>query len=212
METKQNQPIKEVIVSPLSARREALALAGVIGLIILAMGIHFSSLKKNLASATLEPCQRRDVFLKNQAPLMYRSLTSVASDIIDLREETGKWPEPDDLRENALPPFAEVFLPTGLRGYAWQLHSGKGFVDYFGYNERAAELEKLGRDPLRDSFILRIIDMTAKEHPSLPESISREKGQSFFIQVWQYPAQREYPGDDPAAKGWKWIINSSQAP
>lgn len=212
METRHHREVREVIVSPLSARREALVLAGVIGLIILVMGIHFSTLKKKSSSGALEPCQTRDIFLKNQAPLMYRSLSSVASDIIDLRNETGRWPAPADLKKDALPPFAEVFLPTGLRGYAWQVHRGEGFVDYFGCNARAAELAKQGRDPLRDSFILRIIDLTADGHPVIPQSSKIKKGQPFFVQVWQYPDQRKYPGNDPASKGWKWIINSSQAP
>lgn len=212
METRQSQEIREVIVSPLSARREAMALAAITGLIVLLMAVHFSMLKKQAGSGTIEPCQRRDVFLKNQAPLMYRSLSSVASDIIGLYSDTGKWPEIEDLRANALPPFAEVFLPTGLRGYAWQIHSGRGFTDYFGYNARAAELEKQGSDPLKDSFLLRIIDLSVREHPALPQSIRIEKDQSFLVQIWQYPAQRGYPGDDPAAKGWKWIIDSSQTP
>ncbi len=210
METRQSQEIREVIVSPLSARREAMALACIIGLIVLVMAIHFSMLKKQASSGAIEPCQRRDVFLKNQAPLMYRSLSSVASDIIGLYRETGKWPAVEDLKANALPPFAEVFLPTGLRGYTWQIHSGRGFTDYFGYNEKAAELQKQGRDPLKDSFLLRIIDLGVKGHPALPQSTRIKKGQSFLVQVWQYPAHREYPGVDPVVKGWKWIIDSSQ--
>ena len=212
MESNQREEIKEVIVAPLSARREAMALAGIIGIIILVMAIHFSFLKKQSHSNDLAPCQRRDVFLKNQAPLMYRSLSGAAADIIDLHEETGKWPDVPELKTNALPPFAEAFLPTGLKGYTWQIHSGTGFVDYFGYNAEAAELDKQGRDPLKDSFLLRIIDLRAKGHPAIPESTRIGKDQSFLIQVWQYPARRDYPGNDPASKGWKWIINSSETP
>ena len=206
-----DQSVREVIVQPLSARTEALSLCCAIALIVMLMAVHFYSIKKNSVDNSLEPCQRKDIFLKNQAPLMYRSLSSVSADIIDLYQDSGSWPEIDQLKSEALPPFAEAFLPTGLRGYAWTIHMGEGFIDYFGVNAKASDPENKVKDPLRDSFVLRIIDLECPEHPALPRSTPLEKGTRFYVQVWQYPAEREYPGPDPASKGWKWIVSSSEA-
>ncbi len=200
--------VKIVEVKPLSAGREAVGLAGAIFLIILLMGLVFSSHKKETGEAGTESFQIKDIYLKNQAPLMYRSLNGVSSDILDLRNDSGRWPTVDELKEEGLPPFASAFLPTGLRGYAWSLHEGQGYVDYFGYNARASSPEGQNSDPLKDSFMLRIIDLSGKSHPSLPASVSTDA--RFFIQIWHFPAVREYPGADPASLGWKWIVSSAQ--
>ena len=200
---------KEVIVVPLAARREALALAGVILLIMLVMAVRFSAVRVTVQADSLKPYQRKDIALKNQAPLLYRSLRGVTGDIIDLREESGQWPEVELLQDEALPPFAAEFLPVGLRGYVWTRHVGPGWVDYFGVYQEVSAAIKKGLDPLEDSFMLRIIDLRSESHPHPHEISDNDAARSFSSQVWMYPGRRSYPGENVAAKGWKWIVSSS---
>ncbi len=203
-----NEQIREIIVHPLSARSEALLLTLAIAVIAGLMGLHFYLLRAADDNVTLLSSQRKDIFLKNQAPLMYRSLCTVAEDIVDIYDEQSKWPQVRELEQQSLPPFAEEFLPAGLRGYIWTVHIDRGAVDYFGINKNAAAGEK-AMDPLEDSFMLRIIDLEQPGHPALPSSVKPDSGRRYFWQVWHYPAERQYPGQKPAEKGWKWIINSS---
>ncbi len=200
---------KEVIVAPLAARREALALCGVIALIMLLMAGRFSAIRITAPVKSLKSFQQKDIFLKNQAPLLYRALRGVAGDIIDLREETGQWPDITLLQSEALPPFAAEFLPAGLRGYVWTCHVGKGWVDYFGVYGDVEAAKKRGLDPMDNSFLLRIIDLNREEHPHPHLDQDNDKGIRFTSQVWMYPAGRTYPGENVVQKGWKWIVDAT---
>ena len=200
---------REVIVAPLAARREALALCGVIALIILLMAGRFSAIRSTAPTESLKSYQQKDIFLKNQAPLLYRALRGVAGDIIDLREETGHWPDIELLKNEALPPFAAEFLPAGLRGYVWTCHVGKGRVDYFGVYGDIEAAKKKGLDPMEDSFLLRIIDLHNEEHPHPHLGQDNDSGIRFSSQVWMYPARRIYPGENVVQKGWKWTVDAT---
>lgn len=201
--------VREVIVIPLAARREALFLFGMIGLIILLMGIRFSCVRTTTSKTSIKPYQQKDASLKNQAPILYRSLLSVVEDIIDIRDETGKWPEVKSLKAEILPPFAVDFLPAGVRGFAWEIRRGEGWVDYYGVNKDVGKPEKEAIDPLENSFMLRFIDLKSKEHPHPHLASDNDPSRRFSHQIWMYPEPRKYPGEDVKAKGWKWIIGSS---
>ncbi len=204
--------LKVVIVRPLSARREAVALACLLGLILALMAGRFYSVrKKGLDASHLEPYQQKDLFLKNQAPIMYRSLCSVAGDILDIFQDEGSWPSVKRLEEEELPPFAKDFLPPGLKGYVWKMYPGQGWVDYFGINKDVGKKARAGFDPLKDSFVLRIIDLRGAARPPGPYVENKtDQGKRFTWQVWIYPAPRDYPGAQKLIdKGWKWIVNSN---
>ncbi|MEA3469448.1 MAG: hypothetical protein U9R57_14645 [Thermodesulfobacteriota bacterium] len=198
---------REVKVMPLAARREALLLIAVLAVIILLMAVRFSAVRVADNESTLKMYQQQDRFLQNQAPTMYRSLRSVAGDIVDLREDNGTWPDVDMLKNEALPPFADYFLPAGLRGYTWSRYEGDGRVDYFGVNQDTAIAEKEEIDPLDVSFILRIIDLQNGEHPHPHYGKDSEAVQRYVSQVWMYPGMQQYPETAVIEKGWKWIIS-----
>lgn len=202
---------QEVIVQPLAARREALGLAGMIGLIILFMALRFGALEETAAHESLKSYQQKDTILQNQAPILYRSLLSVVGDITDLYSDTGTWPDVNSLRGETLPPFAVDFLPPALRGYRWTRHAQNGWVDYFGINGDIDKSEKESADPLENSFMLRIIDMASKTHPHPHPGLHNDPEIRFSQQVWMYPETRKYPGENAINKGWKWIISSNDS-
>ncbi|HEB69907.1 MAG TPA: hypothetical protein ENI88_09860 [Desulfobulbus sp.] len=198
-----------VLVAPLAARREALALIGAICLIILLMGVRFSLLPSAKDSRlSMQPYQMSDIYLKSQAPVLYRSLLGVVGDILDLREETGDWPDVGQLKKEALPPFATAFLPTALRGYVWERHGGKGWVDYYGINSDVGKADKEAVDPLANSFILRIIDLKSKDHPHPHFGRHNDPKMLYTFQVWTNPQTVDYPAGSLVERGWKWIIRS----
>ncbi len=118
--------VREVIVLPLAAKREALGLICMIGFIIMLMAIRFATIEKTITKEVLKQYQQKDTELESQAPILYRSLLSVVEEIKDIYTESGSWPEVDVLRDETLPPFATNFLPAGVRGYGWTLHVGNG--------------------------------------------------------------------------------------
>lgn len=197
---------KEFLVEPKGARREALALVGVIGLIVLLMALRFSQVSSNTSSEHIRPYQIKDLHLKNQAPTLYRSLLGSVADVVTLREENGSWPGIDMLKEEVLPPFANSFLPIDLRGFVWKVYEGDGHVDYYGINAGAAAAKKKGGDPLENSFILRIVDLQSKQHPHPHLGKDNEEGNRFTSQIWMNPQTTEYPGEELAERGWKWIV------
>lgn len=200
---------REVLVIPLAARREALALIAVIFLIIVLMGVRFSLLPTSKGSSrSLQPYQIKDTILKSQAPTLYRSLLGVVGDILDLKEETGDWPDIALLKEEALPPFASNFLPMALRGYVWEKHASEGWVDYYGVNSDVGKEEKEAVDPLENSFILRIIDLKSEDHPHPHFGKHDDPKALFNFQVWINPQPTEYPAGSLVEKGWKWIVRS----
>lgn len=199
---------REVKVMPLAARREALLLIAVLVVIVLLMAVRFSAVRVPNNESTLKMYQQQDRLLKNQAPTMYRSLRSVAGDIVDLREDNGTWPDVDMLKNEALPPFADYFLPAGLRGYVWSCYEGDGRVDYFGVNPDTATAEKEELDPLDVSFMLRIIDLQNKEHPHPHYGKDSDAVQHYVYQIWMYPGMQDYPDTAVIEKGWKWIVSA----
>lgn len=213
--TEANTPAKkyrEVLVVPLAARREAMILALVIGLIVLLMAYRFSMFSSEGTTDSMRPYQLIDLKLKNQAPALYRSLLGSVQDILDLREEEGQWPDIALLQSEALPPFANNYLPVGLRGYVWQQFTGEGWVDYFGVNADAAQEEQQGKDPLENSFILRIIDLQSTKHPH--PHFGQHDGQTkrFSAQIWLNPKTTDYPGEKLVEKGWKWVVSQGASP
>lgn len=205
----QTDTIREVFVQPLAARREAVGLAGVIGLIIVLMAFRFSAIQQTTVRESRKAYQQKDTVLQNQAPILYRSLLSVVGDVTDLYSDTRTWPDVDLLREETLPPFAADFLPPSLRGYQWARHAQDGWVDYFGVNEDIEKQESSGVDPLENSFVLRIIDLSSKTHPHPHSGLDNDPEMKFSYQVWMYPETRTYPGEEIVDKGWKWIISSN---
>ena len=200
---------REIVVAPKAARHEALALVAAIGVIIVLMGWRFSLVRSTDTRAALRNYQLADIHLKNQAPILYRSLMGVVMDIEDLREENGSWPEITLLEEESLPPFAVNFLPMGLRGFICERHTGEGWVDYFGVNRNVSSEEKKGRDPLENSFLLRIIDLQSKQHPHPHSGQDNDPSMRFSFQVWMNPQVTDYPGENLVERGWKWVVSSS---
>lgn len=207
IENSREKEYREVLVIPLAARREAMALVVIISLIILLMGLRFSQVGTADSGESLKSYQLSDLQLKNQAPTLYRSLLGVVGDIIDLREENGSWPDVALLKSEALPPFASNFLPMGLRGFVWQRHAGEGWVDYFGVNSDAVTAEKQGADPLENSFILRIIDLESEDHPHPHLGQHDNPAMRFSSQVWMNPKVTDYPTERLIERGWKWIVS-----
>ena len=199
---------REVVVVPLAAKREALALVILISLIVLLMGARFSSLKTVKVGKSLQAYQLSDLHLKSQAPILYRSLLGSVVDILDFREENGRWPDITLLKNEELPPFASNFLPIGLRGFVWQYHPSEGWVDYFGVNGDVVEEEKQGKDPLENSFILRIVDLQSEDHPHPHFGKHNEQTKRFSHQVWLNPQITDYPAGSLIEKGWKWVVGS----
>jgi len=199
--------VKEVFVVPLSARREAFALCCMLAVILLLMIVRFSLISKTDTGQMLKSYQRIDGVLQNQAPTLYRSLLSVVGDILFLHEEDGKWPDIDVLKSEALPPFANNFLPPGLKGYAWTFYKQEGWVDYFGVNKNIKEQKDEGIDPLENTFLLRIIDLHSKNHPHPHSGRDNDPKQRYSYQIWMYPEVRSYPGEPLKEKGWKWIVS-----
>ncbi len=194
------------LVQPKGARREALALAGVIALIVLLMGIRFTQMNSSTSGVQLRPYQIKNLHLKSQAPTLYRSLLGVVADVLTLREENGSWPGIDTLQEEVLPPFANIFLPVDLRGFVWKRYQSDGWVDYYGINVGAAAAKQQGGDPLENSFILRIIDLQSEQHPHPHLGKDNNTLMRFTAQIWVNPQTVDYPGEDLAERGWKWIV------
>ena len=204
----QQKVIREVLVVPLAARREALILLVIISLIILLMALRFSLVRSDDSVASLKSYQLSDLYLKNQAPVLYRALLGSVGDILDLREENGGWPDIDLLKSEALPPFASNFLPIGLRGFVWHRHTAEGWVDYYGINGDVSSADKKGADPLENSFILRIIDLQSENHPHPHFGQDNDPERRFSYQIWMNPQVAEYPGQALVERGWKWIVSS----
>jgi len=200
---------REVLVQPKAALREALILVGMIVLIILLMSVRFSLIGSKDTRAKAQSYQINNLNLKAQAPVIYRALLGVVADVVDLREEAGNWPDVNTLKEEALPPFADVFLPNGLRGFAWEKYEGAGWVDYYGINTTAATDKREGGDPLENSFILRIIDLHNDAHPHPHFGEDSNKQIRFTAQIWINPQIIEHPGVNLIERGWKWIITNS---
>ena len=130
--------VKEVFVAPLAARREALGLAAAVCVILLLAGLRVVQVAPKHGGSDLQAHQMQDIKLKNQAPVLYRSLLGAVDTITWLREEKGSWPDVAVLQAENLPPFAAKFLPAGLGGFSWQLRQGAGWADYYGINAKAA--------------------------------------------------------------------------
>ncbi|MDY6952543.1 MAG: hypothetical protein SWE60_13610 [Thermodesulfobacteriota bacterium] len=199
--------LREVIVTPLEARREAIALLGAIALIALLMALRFSLLTDTKTRQGLKPYQRRDTVLTGQQPVLYRSLLSVVDEVIDLRDEGGAWPDVEFLAKEHVPPFDQSFLPVALKSYVWSRHEGDSWVDYFGENSRRAEEDASAHEPT--SFLLRIIDLHTDNHPHPHPGTDYDPNMRFASQVWVYPAKRPYPGERVVEFGWKWIVGRS---
>lgn len=194
------------VVQPKGARREALALIGAIALIVLLMGVRFSQVGSNTSTQTIQPYQIKNLHLKSQAPTLYRSLLGAVVDVVDLRKEHGTWPSIDTLKEEVLPPFANIFLPIDLRAFVWKRYEAEGWVDYFGINGGAAAAKQQGGDPLENSFILRIIDLQSEEHPHPHLGKDNNTSMRFTAQVWINPQTTDYPENQLVERGWKWIV------
>ncbi len=197
-------PVKELVVPPLAAGRETLGLAVAICVVLLFAGLRFVQVAPKHGREELPSYQLRDIKLKNQAPVLYRSLLSAVDSITWLREAEGQWPSIATLQKESLPPFVDRFLPAGLRGcFTWELQQGASWVDYYGSSK------KTGADPLENSFILRIID---QRKGSYPYSVAQQdKGQDshFAAQIWFNQHNAAYPKGPLEQRGWKWIVSSN---
>ncbi len=204
---------RKVLVLPLAARREALYLGIVIAVIVFLMAMRFSQVRVIDIQQTRPPYQLSDIYLQNQAPVLYRTLLGVTADIMDLRLESESWPKVSLLIEESLPPFANNFLPMGLRGYVWELYPHEGWVDYFGINgDVGVKGENKADDPLQNSFVLRIIDLESEDHPHPHFGEHANLSTRFVSQVWTNPKLTDYPGEELIKRGWKWIVSPNQQP
>ncbi|MCI5144271.1 MAG: hypothetical protein D3923_01795 [Candidatus Electrothrix sp. AR3] len=200
---------REVIVPPRAAGREAVWLIVALCLIGLLAGLRFVSVAQEDAETELKGYQLRDINVKNQAPVLYRSLLGAMDSITWFYEAEGSWPDIAQLEQESLPPFAANFLPVGLRGFSWKLYQGATWVDYYGVNQDVAQAEKEGTDPLENSFILRIIDQEAGKYP-YPYLENGQKNR-FSAQIWINTQLVEYPGGALIERGWKWIVSGNAA-
>jgi hypothetical protein len=208
---KSSSPVKELVVPPLAAGRETLGLLVALCVILLLAGLRVIAVAPKQSNHELQAYQLLDIKLKNQAPVLYRALLSAVDSITWLRESEGQWPNVATLQQESLPPFADRFLPTGLRGFfRWEEEQGATWVDYYGSSKNAvAAAEKAGADPLESSFILRIIDRQAGSYP-YPVA-PQEKGQEnrFSAQIWINTNNAAYSQGPLDQRGWKWILSSS---
>jgi hypothetical protein len=200
---------KEIIVAPKATGREALGVVAALCVILLAAGLRVAQIAPKHAGGGIQGYQMQDIKLKNQAPVLYRSLLGTADTITQLREESGNWPDIAALQQESLPPFAAKFLPPGLSSFVWELHQGASWADYYGINKNAATAEKAGADPLENSFILRIIDLQAEKYPYPVAQQVKGQENRFSVQIWINPKPVDYPEGMPADKGWKWVISGS---
>jgi hypothetical protein len=203
------QECQEVIVAPLAARREVVGLTFVICCILLLVGLRHAQVAPKKDVVVKKSYQIKDIRLKNQAPVLYRSLLGAVDSITWTYEAAGSWPEVADLQTDSLPPFVGEFLPAGLRGFSWEMHQGETWVDYYGANTEVAEQEKQGTDPLENSFVLRIIDLQAGRYPYPYVQDAQEE--RFTAQIWINPHLVDYPKGFLAEQGWKWVVSGNSA-
>ncbi len=203
------QECKEVIVAPLAAGREVLGLAVVICCILLLAGLRYVQVAPKEDVTAKKSYQIKDIRLKSQAPVLYRSLLGAVDSITWTYEAASNWPKISELQTESLPPFASDFLPAGLRSFSWEMHQGETWVDYYGSNKKVAEDEKQGADPLENSFILRIIDFRAGQYP-YPHVQGTEE-ERFSAQIWINPQVVDYSEGSLAERGWKWVVSGNTA-
>jgi hypothetical protein len=203
------QEYKEVIVAPLAAGREVAGLVVVICCLLLLAGLRHAQVAPKEDIAAKKSYQIQDIRLKNQAPVLYRSLLGAVDSITWTYEAAGAWPAISELQTESLPPFVGDFLPAGLRGFSWEMYQGKTWVDYYGVNKKVAQDEQQGADPLENSFILRIIDLRAGQYPYPFVQGSQED--RFTAQIWINPQSVDYSEGPLAERGWKWIVSGNAA-
>ncbi len=202
---------KEVFVGPLAAKREAIALCIMIAIIIAFMMFRFSMVKGDKSDDIIKGYQRTDRILEDQDPLLYRSLRGVVGEITDLREDEEQWPSVEFLKNDSIPPFANDFLPLMLKGYRWTMHKTDGWVDYYGVNYEKAKSAKADGEPPPATFILRIIEMQAGDHPHPHAGSDKDANMKYSAQVWMLPETVEYPTGNVRDKGWKWIVSANDS-
>ena len=209
MSNTDTQECKEVIVAPLAAGREVLGLAVVICCIFLLAGLRYVQVAPKEDIAAKRSYQIKDIRLKNQAPVLYRSLVGAVDSITWIYEAASNWPKISELQTESLPPFASDFLPAGLRDFSWEMHQGETWVDYYGSNKEVTQEEKQGADPLENSFILRIIDLRAGQYPY--PHVQGTEDERFTAQIWINTQVVDYSEGSLAERGWKWVVSGNAA-
>jgi hypothetical protein len=206
---RQEVGMKEIVVTPLGVRREATALLVAIGIIVSLMTVRFYLVSSGKEETELKSYQRLDFVLKGQQPILYRSLLSAVDEVVALREEgEGQWPEVAFLQDEALPPFAKIFLPVALKAYGWSKYGGKSWVDYYGVDARGEYEKNSGHEAV--TFLLRIIDLHGdEEHPHPHPGLDYDPSMRYAKQVWIFNGNSSYPGEDLPEAGWKWVISST---
>ncbi|MCI5122212.1 MAG: hypothetical protein D3908_13675, partial [Candidatus Electrothrix sp. AUS4] len=91
------QGYKEVIVAPLAAGREVFGLTIAITCIFLLAGMRYVQVAPKDDVAAKKSYQIQDIRLKNQAPVLYRSLLGAVDSITWTYESMGNWPEITEL-------------------------------------------------------------------------------------------------------------------
>ncbi|MCI5118875.1 MAG: hypothetical protein D3913_13185 [Candidatus Electrothrix sp. LOE1_4_5] len=207
------QEYKEVIVAPLAAGREVFGLTVVFCCIFLFVGLRYMQVAPKEDATAKVSYQIKDIRLRNQAPVLYRSLLGAVDSITWIYETAGKWPKIADLQTESLPPFVGDFLPAGLRNFSWEMHQGATWVDYYGVNKQVAQEEKKGADPLENSFILRIIDLEAGQYPFpyIQDMQDMQDTERFTAQIWINPQIVDYPQGSLVERGWKWVVSGNAA-
>jgi hypothetical protein len=191
--------IKEIIVSPLDAKRETVGVLLTIELIVLLMALRFFLISSIEAPQYMKPYQRLVTMLTGTQRTLYQTLLSSVSEIEFLRNREGKWPAEALLKMEDLPPFAVAYLPKDLEEYTWVSYDRETWVDYIGNNPV---------DPKAHSFILRVIDLHADYHPHPRPGRDYDPDQKLAVQVWIYPeSTRPYPGERLTEAGWWWVVS-----
>ena len=207
MSNTKTQEYKEVIVAPLAAGREVSGLTVALCCIFLLAGMRYVQVAPKDDLTVKKSYQIQDIRLKNQAPVLYRSLLGAVDSITWTYEALGNWPEITELQTESLPPFVGDFLPAGLRGFSWEMHQGDSWVDYYGADKGADRNEKKGADPLENSFILRIIDLQAGKYPY--PYIQDTQENRFSAQIWINNQIVDYSEGSLAERGWKWVVSAN---
>jgi hypothetical protein len=191
-------PVREVIVRPLDARRETVALLVALALIVALMAFRFTLISTSETQLYMRSYQRLDEILQDDPRSMYQSLLTAVKEVADLRDLEGLWPESELLELEGVPPFDTQLVVPALRNYVWSAHDGISWVDYVGGDPKAEE---------GFSFILRLIDLHADYHPHPHPGLDYDPKQQVAAQIWVYPEPyREYPGERLPEAGWWWVV------
>jgi hypothetical protein len=192
---------KWVEVRPFTRRRETLVVSAAMLAVVCLMILRFTLIPGKSSGLVLKSYQQLSQKLEPPDQLIYRSLLSSVTDVLDLADDLGQWPEAGLLEEAGVPPFAAGFLPAPVDRLIWVGYDGGTWVDYLGH-------DLSGR--LQASYILRLIDLHGGYHPHPHPGVDYDPNQAIAVQIWRFDkGQRAYPGERLPEAGWIWLIDEN---